>query len=103
MFDQFFTEIVSADLVELGPTSTVFEVKPGLGCVARGDPDIVTGIVGAGFHDGVVGVNEGGADLAGFLHDFERGFVFEPVALEWEEVFLFGATHKKGSNEMRWE
>ncbi len=89
MFDEFFAEIASADLVVFGPASAVFEVEPGLGLIARGNPDIVASVLGAGFHDGVVSINEGGADLAGFLHDFESGFVVEPIALEREEVFLF--------------
>jgi hypothetical protein len=53
--------------------------------------------MGAGFFDGVVGVNEGSADLTGFLHDLEWGLVQVPVALEWEEVFFFAAFHVFGN------
>ena len=93
--DGHLVEAFGAHLEPVCPAGAVFEIKPGLGFVARGNPDVVAGIVSAGFFDGVVGVDEGSADLTGLLHDFERGSIVVPFALEREKEFFFGAFHDK--------
>src|ERR1051326_8550768 len=93
--DGHLVEAFGAHLEPVCPAGAVFEIKPGLGFVARGNPDAVAGIVSAGFFDGVVGVDEGSADLTGLLHDFERGSIVVPFALEREKEFFFGAFHDK--------
>ena len=83
-------EVGGGAVEDFGPSEAVFEVEAGLEFVAGGEPDIEAGAGEGGFHDGVEGVGFGGADLARFFPDFERGRVAEPGGLGREEPGLSG-------------
>jgi len=68
----------------------VFEVEPGLGFIAGGDPNIEARVGNAGFADRIEGIGVGDADLTGFLDYFERGVVLDPGELGMGEVFFRG-------------
>jgi hypothetical protein len=95
-------EINGGEVEEVGPVFAVLKVEFGLGFVAGGNPDIEERALPGDEENGVVGVGVGDADLAGFLDDFERGEIEDPVGLEESEVVVHWLNGSIKNNLMFW-
>ena len=85
LVDDDLAEVLGHDVEEARPAFAVLNVEARGAFVARGDPDVVTAFFVGSFPDGIEGVGESDADLAGFLDDLEAAFVVDPAGLVREE------------------
>jgi len=88
LIEEEFAEVSCGEVKDFGPVKTVFQLKPGLMLVARGDVGVQARVGGADKADETkcVGVREAG--LAGLNAEFQGRVVLNPRALGEVEIFI---------------
>ena len=87
---QDHSEVRGTQVEDFCPIEAVFQIQAGRDVVARGDPNIETGVCRADFEDGVEGIGFGGAYLSGFLHDSHVPLIRHPCRLGGQEPGALG-------------